>query len=308
MRGSIRLSAGLLSVGMLVGLAAGCSRSHPPSSSSSDSASVAVNQNRAEAGGPKAAAAPKAAPAPRAADVAVGPPADPALGRSVVRTGTLTVATKDVPGAVARAAAVVRAAGGYVSGQQAAVDPNDSRQDNATLTLKVPGSAYDSVLPALSRLGTLLTSEDRRDDVTGAVIDATSRLATEEASVARVRTLLSRARTIGEVVSVESELTTREADLESLKGRLAALKGQVSYATITMRLTTPSLAPRPPKATPAGFLGGLRTGWHSFAAVCVSALTAVGAALPFALTLALLAAAALAVRRRVLRRPSALPE
>jgi Domain of unknown function (DUF4349) len=123
------------------------------------------------------------------------------------------------------------------------------------------------VLPTLSRLGTLLGSEDQRQDVTGDVVDAARRLASEEASVARVRALLSRARTIGEVVSVESELTKREASLESLKGRLAALKGQVSYATITMNLSTPAAAPKPPKPTPAGFLAGLRSGWHTFAAV-----------------------------------------
>lgn len=245
-------------------------------------------------------------PAPAASPGSPGSPADAvALGRDVVRTGTLSLQTPDVPGTITRATAAVTGAGGYVESQQSAINPNDHRTDAATLTLTVPGAAYDALLPALRRLGALLSSEDSRDDVTGAVVDASSRLATEEASVARVRTLLSRARTIGEVVSVESELTKREASLESLKGRLAALRGQVSYATITMSLSTPQTAPTKPKPAPAGFLGGLRSGWHGFAAVVVGLLTGVGAALPFAVTLLVLSAVALALRRRFVRRPPA---
>lgn len=294
----------LLAAGLLIGLVAGCSSTGRSSTTSSGSAlskeaaSSARGAVRVPAAGP---AAGKAA-GESAAKVAG---ASAALGRDVVRTGTLALQTNDVPGTIARAGAAVQAARGYVEGSQAAINPNDHRHDTATLTLKVPGSAYDGVLAGLRRLGTVLSSEDQREDVTGAVIDTSSRLATEQASVARVRTLLARARTIGEVVAVESELTKREASLESLKGRLAALKGQVSYATITMTLTSPSAIATRPKPTPAGFLGGLQAGWHSFATVVLGLLTALGAVLPFAVTLALLAALAVAVRRRVVRRAPA---
>lgn len=241
-----------------------------------------------------------AASAPTAGAASTAQPALPALGREVIRTGQLTVQTPDVPGTILKATAAVQSAGGYLAGQQATINP-DHRRDTATLTLKVPGSAYDRVLTALSKLGTVLASSDQRDDVTGAVLDASSRLATERASVARVRALLSRARTIGEVVAVESELTKREANLESLQARLAALKGQVSYATITLQLETPGTAPERPKDT--GLIAGLRAGWHAFTTVLVGLLTAVGAAAPFAVTLLVLAQLAFVIRRRFLRRP-----
>lgn len=300
---SRRLAAGLITSVVLV---AGCSNSGDSSETTAGPAMGQTQESRADsAGSAPDAAGGKGPEAAGTTGTAAQVDSPAALGRQIVRSGTLTVQTADVPGTITRVLAAVRGARGYVESQQADINPNDHRQDNAKLTLKVPGSTYDTALPALSRLGTLLSSEDRRDDVTGDVIDVSSRLATEKASVARVRTLLSRARTIGEVVAVESELTKREASLESLEARLAGLKGQVSYGTITMALLTPTAAGQPTKPTQAGFLSGLRAGWHSFAAVVVGVLTAIGAALPFAVTLLLLAGLALALRRRLVRRPPA---
>lgn len=287
-----------LAAGLLVTLAAGCSSGSSPETTSRPPAQTSETRGDRNGGGSAAASAKTAGPGTQLVAI----PASP--GRDVVRTGTLTVATADVPGAVARATATVTGAGGYVETQQADIDPGNIRRDQATLTLKVPGPSYDSVLPALRRLGTLQASEDKRIDVTGDVVDASTRIATEEASVARVRTLLTRAQTIGEVVSVESELTKREASLASLKGRLAALKSQVSYATITLHLVK-SMVKKPTDASPAGFLAGIRAGWGAFAAVAVGVLTALGAALPFAVTLLGLAGLGWAVRRRILRRPAA---
>ena len=52
-----------------------------------------------------------------------------------------------------------------------------------------------------------------------------ARVASQRASVDRVRALLSEARSIGDVVAIESELTRREADLDSLTGRLDRAQG-----------------------------------------------------------------------------------
>jgi hypothetical protein len=121
----------LLSAGTLVGLIAGCGSSGTTSTGASTKASTGSTARSAGAG----IAGPAPAPAAAAPDVQ---PADAsaALGRDVVRTGTLTLQTTDVPGTIARATATVRAAAGYVESEQAAIDPKDHRQDNALLTLK----------------------------------------------------------------------------------------------------------------------------------------------------------------------------
>ena len=87
-----------------------------------------------------------------------------------------------------------------------------------------------------------------------------------QASIARVRTILSRADKIGDVVAVEGELSRRDAELESLQARQRALAGQVNYATITLQLQAGRAAAAAPAADRGGFAGGLAAGWHAFTA------------------------------------------
>ncbi len=64
-----------------------------------------------------------------------------------------------------------------------------------------------------------------------------SRIATQRASVERVRKLMEEARQLSDVVTLEGELSRRQAELESLLARQAALKDSTSLATITLELS-----------------------------------------------------------------------
>ena len=97
---------------------------------------------------------------------------------------------------------------------------------------------------------------------------------------------MAQAKDIGQVVVLESELSRREADLESLESQLSALKNNVERSTLMVSLSTPGHEP----VTNTGFLGGLRSGWDAFTASARGLLTVIGALLPFAVFLALVAA------------------
>lgn len=219
------------------------------------------------------------------------------LQRSVVRTGSLTVAVGDVAVAAQRAAEAARTAGGEVEQEDSSGTGAEAR---ATLRLRVPGPRLD---PLVSRIAALGSERDRQlqaEDVTDQAVDLDSRLATQRRSVARVQALLDRAGSLGDVVRIEGELASREAELESVEARRAALRGQTDLATLTVQLQP--AGPGPVKAAgPAGFGDGLNGGWRALVASArVVALTA-GALLPF---LPLLAVGGL-LGRRLLRRPGA---
>jgi hypothetical protein len=224
-----------------------------------------------------------------------GSPADPfggATDRSVVRTARLELTVDDVPEVSGRVRAIAGGVGGFVASEQ-------SVDKSASFTLRVPASRLDEVMGQLGGAGRVTARSEQAADVTGQVADLDGRLATARASVARVRSLLDRASTVGDVVMIESELTQREAALESLSKRTAALSNQVALSTLTVRLT-PTLAAPPPAA--GGFLAGLGAGWLAFLAAGGTLLTVIGAVLPFALLLALLAALGRAGRRMLHRR------
>jgi hypothetical protein len=186
----------------------------------------------------------------------------------------------------------VAAAGGVISEEQ--VD-----RTGAWLVVRVPAAGLDRLVDDLAATGTVLGRSGRTEDATEQVVDLDSRVATQQASVTRVRALLAQATSIGDIVSVESELARREADLDSLQRRLAALKDRVALSTLTVELRTAST---PAPADPAGFGAGLGAGWSGLKVIGSGLATATGFLLPFLPLLAVAGAVVWAVRRRAGRR------
>jgi len=174
------------------------------------------------------------------------------IGRDVVRTAQLTLRVPDPTAAARGVRTAVAAAGGVVAEEQ--VDGT-----GAWLVVRVPAAGLDRVVDDLAATGVVLGRSGRAEDATEQVVDLDSRVATQQASVTRVRALLAQATSIGDVVAVESELARREADLDSLQRRLATLRDRAALSTLTVELRS---APAPAPVTPApGFGAGLGAGW-----------------------------------------------
>ncbi|WP_461022156.1 DUF4349 domain-containing protein [Thalassiella azotivora] len=166
----------------------------------------------------------------------------------------------------------------------------------AVLVVRVPSDRFRTAADDVAALGTEVGRWSTETLVEDALVDLESRMATQRASVERVRALMAEATSLADVVALESELATREADLESLRARHAALAGQADLATLTVHLRTPGVAAATDDAT--GFLPGLRAGRDALVTSTQVLLTAVGALLPFAAVAAVVVVPVLAVRRR----------
>jgi len=252
---------------------AGCS------STSQSSAPMQADSAEGAAGKPYAPAAPldgkAAAPDQGGGKVVVPQPG--ATDRKLARSARLEMTAPKVVDAVAQAQGIVQGAGGY-TGQES------SGESTATLNLAVPADRLDGVLDQLARVGTVVRRDLNTQDVTEQVVDVDSRLATQRASVERIRALLAKATSVSEIASVESELTSREATLESLQQQQKSLAGSVAMATISMTISATGAAPAP-KPDHSGFLGGLAAGWDAFLAFGGGLLTVVGAIAPFLIIL-----------------------
>jgi hypothetical protein len=276
---------------MLVGLLAGCSAASTDSGSSAAPENAVVpaqggaNANTPAGGNRSSSAGGKASDAPAMPSVPTG--------RQIIRTATVDMTTNNVPTAAARAEQVATGVGGYLTGEN--VDG-----DTATVTLSVPQAQLDGVLLALAKLvGTVTSQQQQSQDVTDQLIDVSSRIATQQASVARVRQLLSQATSISDIVQIEGELTSRESDLESMERQQAELSGQVAMSTVNVQLTKVTPPPPVQAAGPApGFGSGISGGWHALGETVRVVLLAFGAALPFLLGIGIPVLAVLWVLRR----------
>jgi hypothetical protein len=255
---------------------AGCSQT----TSSDSSAPAAASGDRA--GAPGGVAAPSAAAdqpqkegSPQQAPAKVEP-----QQRSLIYTGTMSVTVDDVVKRADEAADIATGSGGVIGADKRTL--NDDRSE-AQLVLRIPVDRFDATLDQLAKLGVEESRAVSTQDVTEALIDLDARLATQKASVERVRALLARAQTIGEIVSIESELTKREAELASLQQRKDKLAGQVALSTITLSLRGPA-APEPARED-TGFVAGLRNGWSAFLGSITLVLTVAGWLLPWLLAI-----------------------
>ncbi|WP_203183200.1 DUF4349 domain-containing protein [Streptomyces pratensis] len=254
------------------------------------------------------AAAPAAAGAgageKSAARSADGPSVSPETASSlvthVIHTATLELEVKDVAKAVAVARSAVTKGLSLGRIEEETTERLDESREGAHLVLRVPQNDYGRVLDELAGSGKVLSRTSNAKDVTGEVVDVESRIATQRASVARIRDLMDKAEKLTDVVTLEGELSSRQADLESLLARQESLKNRTTFATITLELSEPYEDGKDPEED-TGFLDALAGGWDAFVTMLRWIMVAIGATAPF-----LAAAAVLVLVWRLLR--SRLPQ
>lgn len=266
---------GVLGAALAVGMVPACSGSESGSGRSAVAPSYQDNEasamDKGSAGSPPVAADQRSSGGQ--SDTAGGRPDTPATERKLVRTARLELTAVDVKDAALRARNIATSGGGFAGNEE-------TRENSASLTLRVPADRMGTVLHQLAGIGEVTLREESADDVTEQIVDVESRLANQRESVERVRGLLARAATVGEIVQIEAELTSREAELESLQARREALAGQVDLATVTLYVTKRSASPSPVDSS-TGFLDGLAAGWDALLVTLSGLLTAIGAMLPF---------------------------
>ncbi|MFE1577743.1 DUF4349 domain-containing protein [Streptomyces fradiae] len=248
------LAAVLLGASLALAGCAGSGGSGPEASADRAAAPEAGSGARGPQPGYGGAAA---SPAPGGAEGAK----PGAVRQHVIRTTELSVEVEDADEALARARRIAAEAGGHVADESTRRRAGDGGGLTSRVTLRVPQAAYEGVVAELAGAGRLLSRRAEAKDVTEQVVDVESRIATQRASVARVRALMERAEQLSDVVTLERELSSRQADLESLLAQQASLKDRTALATVTLELSEP--AAKAAEDGGPGVLDALRGGWSA---------------------------------------------
>lgn len=219
--------------------------------------------------------------------------------RDVIVTGRLDVTVADPLRAADSARNIVERAGGRLD--SVTKEPANSFQEpRAQLVARIPAERLNGTLADLEALGETLSLSTSSSDVTRQATDLDARIASLQASVDRLRTLISSAATTTDLIAIETALSEREANLESLIAQREALGDQVAFATVTVTFSTPAAAPDP---APTDFFGAVVAGWNALVAALGAVVIALGAALPWLVFLGLLAGVVLLLIRATRRRP-----
>ncbi len=161
-----------------------------------------------------------------------GEPLAAPIEQRIIKTGEITLEVESVAEALGRVRALTAELNGYVGGSQAG-----TLEESATLTLRIPADAFDTMLARLHELDVEVIAEATREqDVTGQVVDLEARVDNLRASEASYRELVARAEQVDDILAVQSRLDQVRGEIEQLQAQLDALEGQAALSTLTITL------------------------------------------------------------------------
>ena len=167
--------------------------------------------------------------------------------QALIKTGAVSLRSDDVGKTRYDVQVLIDEHGGQIADDQTETDKS-GKPLRTRMVLRVPVEDFDEVMSSLATLATLASTTTTSEDVTTQLIDVEARIKVQQASVQRVRQLLTRAQTIRDIMAIEGEVAQRQAELDSLAQQQAYLKDQTSMATVKVNVErTPD-----PATTPEG--------------------------------------------------------
>ena len=279
-------------------------------SSSSESANSAPAGSGATGNAPAGIAAGGAAPVQRPATGGATTADSTGLGNTsasvtnpqtggeskIIRTATISLSVKDVPGTMNAIWNAATDLGGFVVSSSAQGTGDDARGE---VTLRVPAAQYNATMERLRGYGVkVLNEKSTAQDVSEEYVDLKARQRTLELTVMQLQTLLGQAKTVDDTLKVQVQLNSVQTDLERVRGRITFYDNRAAFSTITASLITPAAANG--TNTNRSFGDSLATAWHN-------SLTGLQSFIELLVTfwwLILLAVLAIPLWRRFVRRPS----
>ncbi len=216
----------------------------------------------------------------------------------IIRTASLTIATKTYDESLALLRQLCGDAGGWVSWSSESTGSTGLR--SASLTLRIPAAQLDAFLEGTGGAGRVTYRSETADDVSDSYYDTAARLETQKALMARLRALVTDAASLSDLLELESQIADTQYQIDRLTASLQSTDRQVDYATVDISLREERAADditNPEMGFGERLLSALRAGWESFVSFVSDMAVFLVAALPF-----LAVVAAVVIGWRVWRR------
>jgi hypothetical protein len=220
------------------------------------------------------------------------------LDRKIIQTATLDITVDAVSRNFEDVGNIAARLGGFVASSQFG---NEGDRQTASITIRVPGDAYQDALVQLRKLGEVKGEQSGANDVTEQYTDLQSRLKNLQSIEAQYVTLLQKAESITEVLTVQDRLNATRGEIEQVQGRINLLDHQTELATITVHLAPPiAAATGPADSSSDSPLDVAADSFQASLAVLLGIATVALAVAAFSWWLVPVAIVALAIARRQL--------
>jgi hypothetical protein len=216
-----RLATSTLTVGLLCGTIACSARPIQPSTTSGSAVkSAPANlENRA----------------PDEMAQTVRDTTSPAQATQLIKTAGMRLSVRSIDQTLTEIRNIVKQSQGAIYNfDDLRGNANDRR--SASLEIKVPQASLDSTLESLSKLGNVINTQVKSEDVTTQIVDAEARLKNLRQQEAMTQKIMERSGSVKDILAVSKELASVREQIERLDAQVKNLKSQVALSTITLSL------------------------------------------------------------------------
>jgi hypothetical protein len=156
----------------------------------------------------------------------------------IIKNGDIKLLVKDSDVALDGVTQIAGDVNGYiVSSRVWYQDYYGKNYKYATLTIRVPGNEFESVLRRLRGLALRVLDENATgEDVTDQFVDLQSQLTNLEATRDRIKSFLDQAKSVDEALRINQQLSDVESQIEQIKGKMNYLSNRSAFSTITINL------------------------------------------------------------------------
>ena len=162
---------------------------------------------------------------------------DPAKGRLLIRTVSMTAETKDIISVKNDIEAQVKALGGYI--ENSSMSGTGKNKDLRTInyTVRVPADQLDTLVSTVGNSCTIISSNENSSDVTLEYVDTKSRVESLRVEYDQLLKLLEQAEDLDTIIVLQNRLTEVRYQIESAESRIRVLENQVEYGTLNLSIT-----------------------------------------------------------------------
>lgn len=215
----------LLVVCIALVAATGCTSLSSGSSTSPHSASMSDSSVRyaTEAKLSYASAAPM--PVPTSTPLPSGS-AGSGIETKIIKTASITLEVKDVPGAVETLKNIAAQKSGYISSTN--VQNGYNNRLSGSVVIRVPQAEFENTLTGVKAIGTVKFSSTQGEDVTEEYVDIQAQNTSYQNQLAQYNEIMKKAVTISDVIEIQQQIDRVQTELN-----------RIHLSTITVSLQEP---------------------------------------------------------------------
>jgi archaellum component FlaC len=154
----------------------------------------------------------------------------------LVKTAELSLRLDSIDKAIVQLRQIVRSKQGDIYDFQDDRLPENGRNHQATLMLKVPSVALENTLAEITKLGRVESQGIKSEDVSQQLVDTDARLKNLRQQEDLTRKIMDRSGSVRDILTVSKELAAIRDQIERLDATVKNLRQQVAYSTINLRL------------------------------------------------------------------------